>query len=118
MKRTVSFPILDGLIQSLGGKEIDEKRHEWLSAGQVAAELGMHINSIYRIIHKGDLKSYNCSINGRKKLLLGSKGMICRIILIVGIAGGSVNVISMGIDKYVNLYKLIYNCKFNPHLMP
>lgn len=64
MKTKASFPILDGLIQSLD--EIDESRHEWLSACDVAIELKMHINTVYRIIKKGELKSYNCSVDGRR----------------------------------------------------
>ena len=66
MKTKTTIPILDSLIQSLQYNDIDESRYEWLSANDVARELGMHINTIYRIIQKGELKSYNCSVDGRR----------------------------------------------------
>lgn len=37
----------------------DNDRDEWLSPSGVATELGMHINSIYKIIQKGEMVSYN-----------------------------------------------------------
>ena len=66
MKTQASITILDSLIQSLRCDDIDESRHEMLKPKEVAEELGMHINTIYRIIQKGELKSYNCSVDGRR----------------------------------------------------
>lgn len=66
MKTKTSIPILDSLIQSLKYDDIDESRYEMLKPKEVAEELGMHLNSIYRIIGTGQLKAYNLSSGNRK----------------------------------------------------
>ena len=66
MKTKASYPILDNLIQSLKYDDSEESRHEWLSANGVAGELGLHINTVYRIIQKGELRSFNCSVEGKR----------------------------------------------------
>ena len=66
MKSKTSIPILHDLIQSLKTDyEIDDSQ-EMLSPTQVAEKLGMHINTIYRIIGTGQLKAYNLSMGDRK----------------------------------------------------
>ena len=49
MKAQISIPILDSMIQSLKTDDFVDNSHELLSPTQVATELGMHINTIYRI---------------------------------------------------------------------
>ena len=66
MKTKASYPILDNLIHSLQYDDSEESRHEWLSANDVAGELGLHINTVYRIIQKGELRSFNCSVEGKR----------------------------------------------------
>ena len=66
MKTKTHIPILDNLIQSLQYDDIDESRYEMLKPKEVAEELGMHLNSIYRIIGTGQLKAYNLSSGDRK----------------------------------------------------
>lgn len=65
MKTRTPLPTLDQLIQSLQTDEINDS-HEMLSPAQIAEELGMHLNSIYRIIGTGQLKAYNLSSGVRK----------------------------------------------------
>ena len=65
MKTKYSHPILDNLIQSLKTDDFIDDDHEMLSPKDVASELGMHLNSIYKIIGSGQLKAYNLS-SGRK----------------------------------------------------
>ena len=45
----------------------ENDKDEWLSPSRVATELGMHINTIYKIIQKGELVTYNLIVgnNGR-----------------------------------------------------
>ena len=59
--------ILDSMIQSLkpDDKYIDDS-HQMLSPRQVAEELKLHINTVYRIIGTGQLRAYNLS-SGRDK---------------------------------------------------
>ena len=67
MNNTSPMAILDNLIQlTKPDDDYVDDGHEMLSPGQVAKELGMHINTIYRIIGSGKLKSYNLSSGGRK----------------------------------------------------
>lgn len=66
MKTKASNPILDNLIHSLRCDDIEDNRYEWLSANDVAGELGLHINTVYRIIKRGELRSFNCSVDGRR----------------------------------------------------
>ena len=65
MKTKTSIPILQDLIQSIHTEEIDNN-YEMLSPNQVADELGMHINTIYKIISSGQLKVYDLSSGDRK----------------------------------------------------
>ena len=65
MKTNTYLP-LDNLIQSLQYDDRDDGRHEWLSPVQVGRELGLHINTVYRIIQKGELRSFNCSVDGKR----------------------------------------------------
>ena len=67
MKIKPSISILDNMIQSLKiHDDYVDNSHEMLSPNQVAKELGMHINTIYKIIGMGQLKVYNLSSGGRK----------------------------------------------------
>ena len=60
-------PIIDSLIQSLQtDDDFNDDSHEMLSPAQIAEELGMHKNTIYRIIGTGQLKAYNLSMGSRK----------------------------------------------------
>ena len=34
----------------------------WLTPAEVGEELGLHINTVYRMIQKGELPVYNCSL--------------------------------------------------------
>ena len=67
MKTKNSIPVLDSLIQTLqqDSSYIDDS-NELLSPTQVAEELGMHINTIYRILQTGKLRAYNVSVEGRR----------------------------------------------------
>ena len=40
-------------------RSYEDEKEEWLSPSHVADELGMHINSIYKIIQSGELAVYN-----------------------------------------------------------
>ena len=66
MKTKYSHPILDNLIQSLKTDDFEDDSHEMLSPKEVAEELKLHINSVYRIIGDGQLKAYNLSSGSRK----------------------------------------------------
>jgi len=61
MNTKAPLPILNDLIQSLQTDTTSGYSNEMLSPNQVAQELGMHINTIYRIIGSGQLRSYNLS---------------------------------------------------------
>ena len=65
MKTKSLLPKLDTLIQSLKTEEIDDT-YEMLSPTQVASELKLHINTVYRIIGSGQLKAYNLSSGNSK----------------------------------------------------
>ena len=56
--------ILDRLIEDIKPEQINS--HEMLSPGQVAEELKLHINTVYRIISTGQLRVYNLSCGGDK----------------------------------------------------
>ena len=62
MKTAYTHP-LDEIINTLNSQIPKE---EWLAPSQVAEELSMHINTIYRLIQSGELGAYN--------LILGSRG--------------------------------------------
>ena len=57
---------MDQLIQSLQTDYFEDNDHEMLSPGQVAEELKLHINTVYKIIGTGQLKAYNLSSGNRK----------------------------------------------------
>ena len=57
---------MDQLIQSLQTDDFEDNDHEMLSPGQVAEELKLHINTVYKIIGTGQLKAYNLSSGNRK----------------------------------------------------
>lgn len=66
MKTIISLPTMDQLIQSLQTDDFEDNDHEMLSPGQVAEELKLHINTVYKIIGTGQLKAYNLSSGNRK----------------------------------------------------
>ena len=67
MKTTIGNLIDDMQRQlNLNDDNYIDDSHELLSPKQVAEYLGMHINSIYRIIGSGQLRAYNLS-SGRDK---------------------------------------------------
>ena len=47
-------------------KSGSDDSHEMLSPNQVAGELQLHINTVYRLIQSGLLKSYNLSSGNLK----------------------------------------------------
>lgn len=58
---------IDNLIRSIKAETyVGNSRTEWLSANDIARELGLHLNTVYKILQKGQLKSYNCSVDGRR----------------------------------------------------
>jgi excisionase family DNA binding protein len=67
MKTATHAITLSTLIDSLQRQLQDEpeQSEEWLSPQQIADELGMHINTIYRIIQSGQLPVYDLTV-GRK----------------------------------------------------
>ena len=65
MKSNSSMAILEGLIEDIKTDTIDDS-YEMLSPRQVAKELNLHINTVYRIISTGQLRVYNLSV-GRDK---------------------------------------------------
>ena len=65
MKTITPLHTLEQLIHSIQTDEFDNSC-EMLSPTQVAGELGMHINTIYKIIGSGQLKAYNLSMGDRK----------------------------------------------------
>ena len=66
MKTATHSITLSNLIDSLQRQIQDEpekiEQEQWLSPSQVAQELGMHINSIYRIIQSGQLTVYDLTV--------------------------------------------------------
>ncbi len=66
MKTNTNIPVLDNLIQSLQCDGRDDGMHEWLSPNDVARELSLHPNTVYKMIQKGELRSYNCSVDGKR----------------------------------------------------
>ena len=51
-----------GIIDDIESKDRADSR--LLSPTQVAEELNLHINTVYKIIQKGDLNVYNLSVEG------------------------------------------------------
>ena len=66
MKTKTSIPILDSLIQSLKTDDFNDDSNEMLSPKEVASELKLHINTVYRIIGDGQLKADNLSSGSSK----------------------------------------------------
>ena len=64
MNNTNPMAILDSMIESLKTDDIDDS-HEMLSPREVAGELKLHINTVYRIIGSGQMRAYDLS-SGRK----------------------------------------------------
>ena len=71
MKATTIKPTVSDLIDSLqrkiqyGPEEL--KREEWLSPTQIANELNMHINTIYRFIQSKQLPVYDLTVGRNGK---------------------------------------------------
>ena len=71
MKTTILAPTLSDLIDNLqrqiqdGPEELE--RNEWLSPTQIANELGMHINTIYRFIKAKQLPVYDLTVGRNGK---------------------------------------------------
>ena len=63
MKTETYKTTLSDLIDSLNRQLDDEtEQEEWLSPQQIAGELGMHINTIYRIIQSKQLPVYDLTV--------------------------------------------------------
>lgn len=65
MTNTQILPDWDSWFDSMNGSRA-RKSCEWLSASQVGKELGLHINTVYKILQSGELRSFNCSVAGKK----------------------------------------------------
>ena len=71
MKTTTFTPTVSDLIDTLqrqiqdGPEELE--RDEWLSPTQIANELGMHINTIYRFIKSKQLPVYDLTVERNGK---------------------------------------------------
>ena len=66
MKTTIGNLIDDMQRQLNIPDDFIDDSHEMLSPKKIAEELGMHINTIYKIIGAGQLKAYNLSLGSRK----------------------------------------------------
>ena len=71
MKTEIFTPTLSTLIDSLNrqiqdGSE-DMEKQQWLSPTQIADELNMHINTIYRFIQSGQLPVYDLTVGRNGK---------------------------------------------------
>ena len=53
------------LVDYVKGSEGSEK--QWLSPREVAEELGLHINTVYKIIQSGGLPVYNITVRSGDK---------------------------------------------------
>ena len=69
MKTATHAITLSTLIDSLQRQIQDEPEQpeEWLAPSQVAQELNMHINTIYRIIQSGQLPVYDLTVGRNGK---------------------------------------------------
>lgn len=68
MKTTTYTPTLSDLIDNFQKQlEGETEQEEWLSPQQIAGELGMHINTIYRIIQSGQLPVYDLTVGRNGK---------------------------------------------------
>jgi len=71
MRTTTFTPTLSDLIDTLqrqiqeGPEELEQE--QWLSPTQIANELGMHINTIYRFIHAGQFPVYDLTVGRNGK---------------------------------------------------
>ena len=59
------FQLIDSLQRQLQDEPEEQEKPQWLSPQQVADELGMHINTIYRFIQDGQFPVYDLTV-GRK----------------------------------------------------
>jgi len=64
MKTTTLSSVLDGLKESLHLDANPKNGDVWLSPTQIAKDLGLHINTIYKIIQSGELRVHNLSVDG------------------------------------------------------
>jgi len=69
MNTTTYTPTFSDLIDTLQRQLQDEpeQREEWLSPQQIADELNMHINSIYRFIQAGQFPVYDLTVGRNGK---------------------------------------------------
>jgi len=47
-------------------KEDSKNSHKWLTPAQVGEELGIHINTVYRLLKQGELPVYNFGLDTEK----------------------------------------------------
>ena len=59
---TTLSTLIDNLQRQIQDEPEELKQEEWLAPSQVAQELGMHINTIYRIIQSGQLVVYDLTV--------------------------------------------------------
>ena len=69
MKTKAYNPIMDNLIHSLKTDDRDDGRHEWLSPAHVGRELGLHINTVYRIVQKGGTPNFSLLSRWQEELV-------------------------------------------------
>lgn len=68
MKTTTYQTTLSELIGSLSSQlEGETEQEEWLSPQQIADELGMHVNTIYRFIQAGQFPVYDLTVGRNGK---------------------------------------------------
>ncbi len=66
--KTTLSTLIDSLQRQIQGEPEELEKEEWLSPTQIAEELGMHINTIYRIIQSGQLTVYDLTVEKAGKV--------------------------------------------------
>ena len=61
------FQLIDSLQRQLQDETEEQEKPQWLSPQQIADELGMHINTIYRFIQSGQLPVYDLTVSCSRK---------------------------------------------------
>ena len=59
--------LIDSLQRQIQNEPEEIEQEQWLSPSQIAQELGMHINTIYRIIQSGQLPVYDLTVGRNGK---------------------------------------------------
>jgi len=64
---TTLSDLIDGLNRQIQDEPEGLEREEWLSPTQIANELNMHINTIYRFIQSGQFPVYDMTVDRNGK---------------------------------------------------